>query len=73
MTVTTGGKMTRGPSEKDMVCSDCGRMFVVTESSWAAAERKPCPYCGGHETTPMLGKYEGAEPVLVKGKDGGYI
>jgi rRNA maturation endonuclease Nob1 len=71
--VVSGGKQTRGPSEKDMVCCVCYRFFNVNESSWAAAERKKCPHCGSRDTTPILGEYYDAVPVLVRGPDGGYI
>ena len=72
--VTSGGKETRGPSPKDMVCCGCYRFFIVNESSWAAAERKACPHCGGHETTPMLCEYfAGSVPVLVEDGKGGYL
>lgn len=69
----TGGKQTAGPSLKDMVCGSCYRFFQLSESSWAACERKPCPHCGSRQTTPMLCEFENAEPVFVKGDDGGYI
>jgi DNA-directed RNA polymerase subunit RPC12/RpoP len=69
----TGGKETRGPSEKDMVCGNCYRFFVLTESSWAAAERKACPHCGSKETTPMLCEFDNGAPVFVKDEKGGFI
>lgn len=69
----TGGRQTAGPSPKEMVCGNCYRFFVLSESSWTAAERKPCPYCGSRLTTPMLCEFDNAQPVFVKGPDGGYI
>ena len=72
MVIRSGGKQTAGPSDRDMVCCACYRFFILTESSWAAAERKACPYCGSRETTPMLGEYYDAVPVLVSDGKGGY-
>jgi hypothetical protein len=69
----SGGKQTAGPSDKDMVCCNCYRFFILTESSWTAAERKACPHCGSHETTPMLGEYYDAVPVIVPDGKGGYL
>jgi len=71
--IKIGGKQTAGPSDKDMVCCYCYRFYIVTESSWAAAERKRCPYCGSSDTTPMLGEFHDAVPVLVPDGKGGYI
>lgn len=73
MHVLFGGRSTVGASEKDMVCSFCYRFFVLTEGRWSTAEKKPCPYCGSRETTPMLGKYDGAVPVLVRDGKGGFL
>ena len=73
MVIRTGGKRTAGPSEKDMVCGNCCRFYILTESSWAAAERIPCPYCGSHDVTPMLCEFDHSTPVFVKDKVGGFI
>lgn len=73
MVIKIGGKRTAGPSDKDMVCCNCYRFFVLNESSWAAAERKKCPHCGSADTTPMLGEYHDAVPVLITDGKGGYI
>lgn len=69
----TGGKETRGPSPRDMVCCTCYRFFVVETRTWQEAEGKPCPYCKSKETTAMLGDYYNAEPVLVRDGIGGFI
>jgi hypothetical protein len=61
-----------GPTDKDMVCGNCYRFFVLTESSWAAAERKRCPFCGSFDTTPILGEYFGSVPMLVSDGRGGF-
>lgn len=68
----TGGRETRGPSPRDMVCCVCYRFFIVETRTWQEAERKPCPYCHSRETTPMLGEYHNAVPVLVSDGKGGY-
>jgi hypothetical protein len=68
----SGGRETAGPSEKDMVCGTCYRFFVVVESSWKSAEARHCPYCHSLDTTPMLGEYYFATPVLVPDGKGGY-
>lgn len=73
MFIFSGGRSTIGASEKDMVCCVCYRFYQLTESRWTSAEKKPCPHCGSFETTPMLGKYEGAVPVLVRDGKGGFI
>lgn len=62
-----------GPSEKDMVCGFCYRFFQAVESSWKSAEKKPCPYCGSKETSPMLAVYHGSSPILVRDGKGGFI
>jgi hypothetical protein len=55
-----------------MVCCVCYRFFIVETRTWQEAERKPCPYCHSRETTPMLGEYHNAVPVLVSDGKGGY-
>ena len=70
--VVSGGRATAGPSEKDMVCCICYRFFIAVTRTWEEAERQPCPYCGGRETTPMMGEYFQAVPVLVSDGKGGY-
>lgn len=71
-TLHSGGRQTAGPSERDMVCCNCYRFFVVRTRTWAEAEQKPCPYCHSHETTAMLGEYHNAEPVFVSDGRGGF-
>jgi hypothetical protein len=44
---------TAGPSIHHMLCSVCGQFNVLCKT-WAAAERVACPFCGGHDTTPIF-------------------
>ena len=70
----SGGKQTAGPSDRDMVCCNCYRFYVLTESSWKSAENKPCPHCGSRDTTPMLCEYTaGSYPILIEDGKGGYL
>lgn len=71
--VRTNDQRCAGRREREMVCSDCARMFILTEASWKSAERHPCPHCKSRDTTPMLAEYHDAYPVLIHGRDGGYI
>lgn len=60
--VRTNDQRCAGRKDREMVCSDCARRFVLSESSWKSAEAKKCPRCGSSDTTPMLAEYHDAEP-----------
>jgi len=47
--------LTAGPSIHHMLCSICGPFNVLCKT-WRAAESVACPFCGGHDTTPMFVK-----------------
>jgi hypothetical protein len=44
---------TTGPTIHPMLCSMCGPFNVLCKT-WRAAESVACPFCKGHDTTPVL-------------------
>jgi len=55
--VRSNDRLTRGTTDRDMVCCVCYHFFTPYEASWKSAERVPCPVCGSRDTTPLLENY----------------
>lgn len=48
---------------KEMVCNGCFKSYTLYLKTFREAEKRPCPYCGSTDTTPMLNVRVGKQEI----------